>query len=49
MLMQTKIICPKCGKDTGMIAENFQNYYLSYDIRCPYCDTVIIYATKVVC
>ncbi len=49
MYQQTPIICPFCKTDTGYKVEQFQNFYLSYDVKCPYCQQVIIHANKAVC
>jgi hypothetical protein len=49
MNYQTKIICPKCHNDTGLVAENYTNIVLIDDVRCPRCGCVLIMCSRVTC
>ncbi len=47
MVTKTPVICNKCERDTGMYYENFSHYVLTKDIKCPYCQSIIIKATRI--
>ena len=49
MVTRTPIICGHCKRDTGMFAEDFTNYVVINDIKCPWCQEIVIYATYTIC
>jgi len=49
MITQTKIICPHCHSDTGLISENFSHYVMTHDIKCPKCGEILIRHNPVMC
>jgi len=39
---KTPIMCPHCGKDTGLTEEGLMFYVITFDIKCPHCGKVVI-------
>ena len=49
MYKLTPIICPNCKKDAELKVENFTYMTLSSDVKCPYCQYILIYANIAEC
>lgn len=46
MYREHPIVCPSCGKDTGMTEEQLMYLYIQNDLCCPHCNKVVITANK---
>jgi len=46
MYKKTPIICPHCKKDTGYTQEGLMFCVVTEDLKCPYCQKVVVPANK---
>jgi len=45
--IETPIICLHCKMPTGWTEEGLLFFVIEYDMHCPHCDKIVIYANKV--
>ena len=44
---KNEILCPHCGKNTGYTHEGLMFLVLQDDLKCPYCNKIVIFANKI--